>query len=57
MFAAEDNKVRDRDHVRGKYRGSAHWNCNINLKLPKTVSAIFHNFKGYGQSSDNATNW
>ena len=57
MFAAEDNKVRDRDHVTGKYRGSAHWNCNFNLKLPKTVSAIFHNFKGYGQSSDNATNW
>ena len=32
---AEDNKVRDHDHVIGKYRGSAHWNSNINLTITK----------------------
>lgn len=24
MFAEEDNKIRDHDHVTGKYSGSAH---------------------------------
>ena len=47
MFAAGDNKVRDHDHVTGKYRGSAHWSCNINLKLTNKVPVIFHNIKGY----------
>ena len=42
-----DNKVRDHDHITGKYRGSAHWNCNINLKLNKKVPVIFHNLRGY----------
>ena len=45
LFVAADNKVRDQDHVTGKYRGSAHWICN--LKLTKKVSVIFHNLKGY----------
>ena len=47
MFAAVDNKVRDHDHVTGKYRGSTHSSCNINLKLTKKVLVIFHNLKGY----------
>ena len=25
LFVAGDNKVRDHDHVTGKYRGSAHY--------------------------------
>ena len=29
LFVAEDNEVRDHDHVAGKYRGSVHWSCNI----------------------------
>ena len=32
-LVAGDNKVRDHDHVAVKYRGSAHWSCNIILKL------------------------
>ena len=47
LFVADDNKVRDHDHVTGKYRRSAHWRCNINLKLTKKVPVIFHNLKGY----------
>ena len=47
LFAKGDNKVRDHDHVTGKYRGSAHWNCNINLKLIKKFPVIFHNLKCY----------
>ena len=48
MFAAGDDKVRDHDRVTEKYRGSAHWICNINLKLNKKISVIFHSLKGYG---------
>ena len=43
-----DEKVRDHCHITGKYRGSAHWSCNINLKVSKIVTVIFHNLKGYG---------
>ena len=42
LFVAGDNKVRDHDHVIGKYRGSTHWSCNINLKLTKKVPVILH---------------
>ena len=47
LFDVEDNKVRDHCHVTEKYRGSAHWSCNINLKLTKEAPVIFHNLKGY----------
>ena len=47
LFDAQDDKVREHCHTAGKYRGSAHWSCNINLKLTKKVPAIFHNLKGY----------
>ena len=42
-----DNKVRDHDHVTGKYRGSADWSCNINFRLTKKVPVIFQNLRGY----------
>ena len=42
-----DDKVRDHCHKSGKYRGAAHWSCNINLKITKKVPVIFHNLKGY----------
>ena len=32
----------------GKYRGAAHWSCNVNLKMSKKIYVIFHNLKGYG---------
>ena len=48
LIENSDNKVRDHCHISGKYRGVAHWNCNINLKMTKKVPVIFHNLKGYG---------
>ena len=47
LFDASDNKVRDNCHITGKYRGAAHWNCNINFKIRKEVPEIFHNLQGY----------
>ena len=43
----EDEKVRDHCHITGKYRGSAHWDCNINFQLTKKIPVIFHNLVGY----------
>ena len=43
----DDEKVRDHCHVTGKFRGAAHWSCNINLQLTKKVPVIFHNFRDY----------
>ena len=42
----DDEKVRDHCHLNGKFRGAAHWNCNINLQLTKNIPVIFHNLKG-----------
>ena len=47
MFAQVDNKVRDHDHMTAKCRGSAHWSCNVNLKLTRKVPVTFHKLKGY----------
>ena len=46
VFVGGD-KVRDHCHVTGKYRGSAHWSCNVNVKLTKKVPVIFHHLKSY----------
>ena len=43
----DDNKVRDHCHITEKYRGAAHWRCNINLKVSKKLVVIFHNLNGY----------
>lgn len=32
---------------KGKYRGSAHKNCNLDLSLTKKVHLVFHNFQNY----------
>ena len=43
----DEEKVRDHCHVTGKFRGTSHWDCNINLQLTKKFPAIFHNLRGY----------
>ena len=43
----DDEKVRNHCPITGKYRGAAHWSCNINLQLSKKVPVIFHNLGGY----------
>ena len=47
LIDRDDEKVRDHCHVTGKFRGAAHWSCNINLQLTKKVPVIFHNLRGY----------
>ena len=42
-----DKKVRGNCYVTGKFRGGAHWSCNINIQLTKKVHIIFHNLRGY----------
>ena len=44
-----EGKVRDHDHLAGKYRGAARSICNINVKQKQSsfVPIFFHNFSGY----------
>ena len=46
-YADNDVKVKDHCHITGKYRASAHRDCNINLKLNHKIPAAFHNLKIY----------
>ena len=41
------NKVRNRCHYSGKYRGAAHDICNLRYKIPKEVPVVFHNGSTY----------
>ena len=49
-------RVRDHDHLTGKYRGAAHNVCNLNYKFEKSsqkkkdsfiIPVVFHNLRGY----------
>ena len=47
---ARDIKVRDLCHITGNFRGSAHQDCNLRLRIKpeeKKIPAIFHNLRGY----------
>ena len=46
-YIDKDVKLRYHCHITGKYRGSAHRDCNINVKLNHKIPAIFHNLKNY----------
>ena len=43
----DEEKVRDHCHVTGKFRGAAHWDCNINFQLTKKVPVILYNLRDF----------
>ena len=42
QYVPADIRVRDHCHLTGKYRGSAHQDCNLNLQLSDKLPVIFH---------------
>ena len=46
-FTEKNGKVRDHDHISGKYRGAAHRTCNLFMRKQYKVPVFFHNFRGY----------
>ena len=49
-YDEEDVRVRDHCHITGVFRGSAHQDCNLKLKMkPEEIKipVIFHNLRGY----------
>ena len=47
MTIDNDVIVRDHCHTAGKYTGSAHGDCNINLKSNHKIHVLFNNLKNY----------
>ncbi len=48
LFTNEDPKVRDHDHLTGKFLGASHKTCNLNKRREKPfLSILMHNFSGY----------
>ena len=49
-YTDKDVHVRDHCHITGKFRGSAHQECNLKLTIKpenRKVPVIFHNLRGY----------
>ena len=49
-YGNKDIQVRNHCHITGQYRGSAHQDCNLKLRInPKEfkIPVIFHNVRGY----------
>ena len=49
-YVETDLKVRDHCHITRKYRGSAHQDCHLKLKIGHEtikIPVIFHNLRGY----------
>ena len=44
-YTDNDVKVREHYHITGKNRGSAHRDCNINVKLDHKIPVTFYNLK------------
>ena len=46
-YIDNDVKVRDLCHITGKYKGSTHRDCNINLKSNHKIPVVIQNLKNY----------
>ena len=49
-YTNKDVHIRDHCHITGKFRGSAHQECNLKLRIkPEDIKipVIFHNLRGY----------
>jgi hypothetical protein len=46
-FEGNNIKVRDHDHVTGRFRGAAHQRCNLLLRRQYKIPIFLHNFRGY----------
>ena len=47
MEDLKEDKVRDHDHLTGKFRGAAHAVCNLRYSLPSKIPILFHNLKNF----------
>ena len=50
QYSDKDIRVRDHCHITGEFRGSAHQDCNLKLRIkPATIKipVLFHNLRGY----------
>ncbi|GBM80499.1 hypothetical protein AVEN_91783-1 [Araneus ventricosus] len=41
------DRVRDHDHISGKYRQALHFKCNLQFQQRKMIPCIFHNLRNY----------
>ena len=46
----DDEKVTDHCHITGKFRGAAHWDCNIKFQLTKKNFCNISQFKSICRS-------
>ena len=46
-YIDNDVKVRGHCHITGDYTGSAHRDCNVNIKLNHKIAVVLHNLKNY----------
>ena len=49
-YTDKDIRARDHCHITGKFRGSAHQDCNLKLQMKPDnikIPVIFHNLRGY----------
>ena len=46
-YIDNDIKVKDQCNITGKYRGSAHGECNINLTLNHKIPVVFYKLENY----------
>ena len=50
QYTDKDIRVKDHCHITGEFRGSAHQDCNLKLRIKPTkikIPVLFHNLRGY----------